>query len=45
MMLLASLEALSSHPIAHAITEYAEQHNIILESVTDFQNLAGSGIQ
>lgn len=45
MMLLASLEALSSHPIAHAISEYADKHNIILESVSDFENLAGAGIQ
>lgn len=45
MMLLASLEALSSHPIAHAISEYATEKNIILETVTDFQNLAGAGIQ
>lgn len=42
---LASLEKKSEHPIAHAIIAYAEEKNIQLESVADFENKEGKGIQ
>jgi cation transport ATPase len=41
LSILASLENLSSHPIAHAITEYAKKNNILLQEVKDFKNLEG----
>ncbi len=42
--ILASLENLSSHPIAHAITQYAKKNNIWLQEVSDFKNLEGIGV-
>ncbi len=39
LSILASLESLSSHPIAHAITEYAKRNNISLQKVEDFKNI------
>ena len=42
--ILASLENLSSHPIAHAITQYAKKNNIWLQQVSDFKNLEGIGV-
>lgn len=44
LSLLASLESLSSHPIAHAIVTYAKHKNTTLHEVKDFSNLAGIGI-
>lgn len=43
--ILASLEALSSHPIAHAIVEYAKEHDISLHKVTKFENIDGVWLQ
>jgi len=45
LSILASLESLSSHPIAHAITEYAKEHNIALIDIHEFRNIEGVGIQ
>jgi P-type Cu+ transporter len=44
LSILASLENLSSHPIAHAITQYAQKNNIWLQEVSDFKNLEGIGV-
>ncbi len=44
LRMVASLEALSNHPISHALKIYANDHNLSLEPVTDFQNLPGIGI-
>jgi Cu+-exporting ATPase len=44
LQLLASLEATSTHPIAHAIVQYAEKHNITLLPVDHATNHAGKGI-
>lgn len=43
--ILASLESLSSHPIAHAITEYAKENDIALIDIHEFRNIEGVGIQ
>lgn len=43
--ILVSLESLSSHPIAHALTIYGQQKNISLKEVEDFKNLEWVGIQ
>lgn len=45
IILLASLESNSSHPIAHAIVQYAQEHSISLSEVHDFKNLEGVGVQ
>jgi len=42
---LASLEKKSEHPIAHAITGYAESKNIALSAVSSFEGLQGKGIK
>jgi cation transport ATPase len=44
LQILASLEATSTHPIAHAIIQYAENHNIQLLPVQNATNHAGKGI-
>lgn len=41
LTLLASLEKLSEHPIAHAIIENAKEKNLILKEVTDFEIIQG----
>lgn len=43
--LLASLESKSEHPLAHAITTYAKEKNLSLESVTDFEIIKGKGLR
>ena len=43
--LLASLENLSSHPIAHAIVMYVKENDIELQSVDDFHNIDGIGVE
>lgn len=43
--ILASLEAKSEHPIAHAITAYAAAKNMDLQSVKSFDSLKGKGLQ
>ena len=40
----ASLEFQSSHPIAQAVVNYADEHNIIFDTVEDFKNVPGKGI-
>ncbi|MDR0607313.1 MAG: hypothetical protein LBG52_02945 [Candidatus Peribacteria bacterium] len=44
MQVLASLEATSTHPIAHAIVQYAADHHIELLSVQSAKNHAGKGV-
>lgn len=41
----ASLESHSSHVIGQAIVKHAQEENIDLSSVTDFQELAGRGVK
>ena len=40
----ASLEFQSSHPIAQAVVNYADEHNIIFNTIEDFKNVPGKGI-
>ncbi|WP_407453901.1 heavy metal translocating P-type ATPase [Methanobrevibacter sp.] len=40
----ASLEHQSSHPIAKAIVDYADEHNIIFDTIDEFKNVPGKGI-
>ena len=39
-----SLESQSSHPIAQAIVDYANENNILYENIEDFKNVPGKGI-
>lgn len=41
----ASLEIFSSHPLANAISSYAKEKNIPLKSPTDFNTVAGYGVE
>ncbi len=43
--ILASLEKKSEHPIAHAIVNYAEEKNIDIQSVADFEGIEGKGLK
>lgn len=45
LCILASIEALSSHPIAQAIVHYARKLKILIEPVVHVQSLIGKGIQ
>ena len=40
----ASLESESSHPIAQAIVDYADEANINFDNIEDFKNVPGKGI-
>ncbi|MBQ2665288.1 cation-translocating P-type ATPase [Methanobrevibacter sp.] len=40
----ASLESQSSHPIAKAIVNYANENNIVFDIIQDFRNVPGKGI-
>ncbi len=40
----ASLERMSEHPIAKAITDYSSQNNIEIFNVSDFKSYTGNGI-
>ena len=40
----ASLEVHSSHPIAQAIVDYAQESDIVFEAADDFRNVLGKGI-
>ena len=40
----ASLESQSSHPIAQAIVNYADENNIIFDTIEEFKNVPGKGI-
>lgn len=42
--ILASLENKSEHPIAHAITTYAKNNNLPLQTVTQFSIIKGQGV-
>ena len=44
LLLSASLEAVSEHPIAHAIVEGAKARSLSLLPVTDFDSPAGKGV-
>ena len=44
LKLIASLENMSSHPISQAFIEYANEKNIKLEMVEDFENFVGYGV-
>ena len=41
----ASLEQNSEHPLARAIIDYAKEKNVRIESVRDFESVAGGGIK
>lgn len=43
--ILASLEKKSEHPIAHAIVSYAQEKNISLNNVSDFEAIQGKGLK
>ncbi len=43
--ILASLEKKSEHPIAHAIVNYAQEKNMQLENVSDFEGIQGKGLK
>jgi Cu2+-exporting ATPase/Cu+-exporting ATPase len=43
--ILASLEKKSEHPIAHAIVNYAQEKNILLQDVSNFEGLQGKGLK
>ncbi len=45
LMLAASLEALSEHPIAHAIVGYATQKGIARQQASSFASITGGGIK
>jgi P-type Cu+ transporter len=45
LSLVASVEALSEHPLATAIVRYAETQEVPLETVQNFAAIAGSGVQ
>ncbi len=40
----ASLEYESSHPIAQAVVNYADENEIIFDTIEDFKNIPGKGI-
>lgn len=43
--ILASLEKKSEHPIAHAVVNYAQEKNILLQDVSGFESVQGKGIK
>ncbi|MDD5397305.1 MAG: heavy metal translocating P-type ATPase [Candidatus Moranbacteria bacterium] len=45
MAVSASLEKLSEHPLAEAICNYAQEKNIALEEVQNFNSITGRGVQ
>lgn len=44
LLLLASLEEYSEHPLAHAVMEKAHEENIILSKVDGFNSIEGKGL-
>ncbi|MBP6859768.1 MAG: copper-translocating P-type ATPase [Candidatus Magasanikbacteria bacterium] len=42
--ILTSLEQKSEHPIARAITNYAQEKNITIKDINDFESISGKGI-
>ncbi len=45
LLQIASLENLSTHPIANAFKKYVHDKNISLEEVSDFKNIEGVGLK
>ena len=45
LSLAASLESGSEHPLAMAIVESAKEQGVPIHSVTDFQSIAGKGVE
>jgi P-type Cu+ transporter len=45
LRLVASVEALSEHPLAAAVVRYAETQEVPLETAQNFDAIAGSGVQ
>jgi Cu2+-exporting ATPase len=45
LMITASIEQHSSHIIGQSIVDYAKGKNIKLEAITNFQNVAGKGVE
>lgn len=43
--ILASLEKKSEHPIAHAIVAYAQEKNISISNVSNFEGIQGKGLK
>lgn len=43
--ILASLEQKSEHPIAHAIVNYAQEKNISVSDVSNFEGIQGKGLK
>lgn len=43
--LLASLEKKSEHPIAHAIVNYANNNNVLIYDVLNFEGIQGKGLK
>jgi len=43
--ILASLEKKSEHPIAHAIVSYAEEKNVSILDISNFESLQGKGLK
>ncbi len=43
--ILASLEKKSEHPIAHAIVSYAEEKNIPVSEISNFEGMQGKGLK
>ncbi|MGO1062613.1 heavy metal translocating P-type ATPase [Acinetobacter lwoffii] len=45
LQLVASVEAKSEHPIAHAIVQAAREQELQLSEVTDFDSITGAGVK
>lgn len=45
LLILASLEKRSEHPIAHAIAAYATKNNIAVSEVSKFESIKGKGLK
>lgn len=45
MKIITTLESKSDHPIAHAITSYAQDNNILSQSVSNFLSIEGKGLK
>jgi Cu2+-exporting ATPase/Cu+-exporting ATPase len=43
--IIASLEKKSEHPIAHAVVSYAEEKNLKIEDVANFEGIQGKGLK
>ena len=43
--IISSLEKKSEHPIAHAIVKYAQEKNLTIEDVSNFEGISGKGLK